>query len=71
MSDPNRSTVELAAALEQIVLACPLPAELARRVIDDAHRRQVRPADIVCNALEAHYGRLASARGPQSLHDRR
>jgi hypothetical protein len=71
MSDRNRSTVELAAALEQIVLAFPLPADLARRVIDDANRRRVRPADVVCNALEVHYERLAGARGPQSLHDRR
>jgi hypothetical protein len=62
MPEPTQSTVDLA-ALEQIVLALPLRADLARRVIEDADRRRVRPGDIVRNALEGHFERLGSARG--------
>lgn len=67
MTPPPRSadrgscaiTIDFAVDAEAIVIAVQLDRELAAHVFADAEMRDVRPSELVANALTEHYARLA------------
>jgi len=51
-------TIDFAASAEAILITVQLDHKLAERVFADAELREVRPCDLVANALREHYERI-------------
>jgi len=62
VSSNHTVTVDFTSDHEAILISVQLAPQLAERVFADATVRNVRPSEVIANALREHYDRIDSHR---------